>query len=216
MHPPKHQRGFTFTETLVALVASLVVLRSVMDFAVSAMRSNAQFVAGARVLQQMRQALNLVTGEIRRAGYYDDAARFVPSAAQAGLSDMPVIRSPSCIIVRYDRQGPLFHAYRYAAHNGVGVIQTTTSRGVEPDCDGSTVAGTWRDLTDPALIDVQEFSFAPATDAGGCTSLHDYAVIVQDIDVRLKATKVGSPMVARELSETARVRNDIMASGSCT
>jgi len=210
------QHGFTLTETLVALVAGLIVVSSVMVYAVSAMRSNAQIVAGARLMQQMRHSLNLVTGEIRRSGYYDDAARFAPAAQQAGLSDMPVIRSPSCIIVRYDRDGALYRGYRHAGRNGIGVIQSTTSRGVEPDCGAAASTGIWHDVTDPASIDVQEFSFTPSAGAGGCASLRGFAVIAQDIDVRLKAAAVGSTAVARALAETMRVRNDIMASGSCT
>src|SRR5689334_21227597 len=105
MHPkPRslHNHGFTLTETLVALVAGLIVVSSVMVFAVSTMRSNAQIVADARLMQEMRRSLDMITSEIRRAGYYTDAARFAPSTMQAGLSDMPVIRSMSCIVVRYD------------------------------------------------------------------------------------------------------------------
>lgn len=208
--------GFTLTETLVALVAGMIVAGSVMVFAVSAMHGNAQIVAGARVTQQMRQALDRVTADIRRAGYYEDAARFAPAAQQAGLSDMPVIRTPSCIVLRYDRSGAVYHGYRHAARNGIGVIQAVTSRGLEPDCTSPAGNGLWSDITDPTIIDVQDFSFAPTVDGGSCTSLRGFAVIAQDVDVRLKAAAVGSSAVARELATTMRVRNDIMTSGSCT
>jgi type II secretory pathway component PulJ len=206
--------GFTFTETLVALVAGLIVVGSVTVYAVSAVRSNAQIVAGASLLQQMRRSLTLVAGEIRRAGYYDDAAQFAHAAA--GQSDMPVIRSRSCIIVRYDSNGAVFRGYRHAERGRVGVIQSVSSRGVEPDCIAPASNGGWRDITDPSTINVQELSFAPALGAGACASTRGVAVISQVVDVRMKAAAVSSPAVTRTLSETMRVRNDIMAAGGCT
>jgi type II secretory pathway component PulJ len=210
----RYSRGFTLTETLVALIAGMIVVGAVMVFAITAMRSNAQVIAGAQLQQQMRHTLDQVTADIRRAGYYDDAARYAPTA-QAGLSDVPVIRSPSCIVVRYDRNGSLYRGYRYAARNGIGVIQTATSRDSAPECS-SAGGSVWRDITDPATVDVLEFSFAPVAGAAGCTSLHGVAVTTQDIDVKLKARQNGDAHVERSLSEATRVRNDIMAAGSCT
>ena len=212
----RNSRGFTLTETLVALVAGMIVVSSVLVFAVSAMRSNAQIVAGARLMQNMRHSLDAVTAEIRRAGYYADAARYAPAAQQAGLSDMPIVRSPSCIVVRYDRNGAEYHGYRHAAKNGVGVIQATTTRGIEPDCGASARGSIWSDVTDPKVVDVVDLSFTPVPGAGGCTSMHGYAVIEQDIDVRLKARLLSNAAVERTLAEAMRVRNDIMAAGSCT
>jgi len=209
-------RGFTLTETLVALVAGLVVVGSVMVYAISAMRSNAQIVAGARLMQQMRHALDTVSGEIRRAGYYEDSARFAPGSAKAGLSDAPVVRSPSCVIVRYDHNGAEFHGYRHVQRNGIGVVQTVTTRGVEPECAAQAGGGLWSDLTDPGTLDVRELEFAPSEGAGGCTSMRGFAVIAQNVDVHLRARLIASPATERTLAEAIRVRNDIMASGSCT
>src|SRR5262249_51643491 len=152
----------------------------------------------------------------RRAGYYADAARFAPPVQQAGLSDAPIVRSPSCIVVRYDHNGAEYHGYRHSAKNGVGVIQATTTRGMEPDCRASAHGSIWNDVTDPGVVDVIDFSFTPVPGAGGCTSMHGFAVIAQDIDVHLKARLVGNTAVERTLAEAMRVRNDIMTTGSCT
>lgn len=208
--------GFTLTEVLVALAAGLIVAGSVIVFAVTAVRSNAQIVTGARVMQQMRTVLGLVTADVRRAGYYDDASRFAPQSHPIGASDVPVVRSPSCIVLRYDRDGAVYRGYRHAEHNGKGVIQSVKSRNIEPDCMSSTATGPghWADITDPTIVDVKEFSFTSA--AGGCTSLHGFAVITQDVNVRVKAVAAGSPTIARDLATTVRVRNDIMTAGSCT
>jgi type II secretory pathway component PulJ len=215
MHVPLRHQGFTLTETLVALVATMVVVGSVMVFAASAMRSNAQILAGARLLRQMQHSLDTVANDIRRAGYYDDAARFAPTAQSPGLSDLPVIHSASCVVVRYDRDGALFRGYRQISRKGIGVIQSATSRAGEVDCAGRS-GETWHDITDPASMDVLEFSVAPVPEASGCANRHGFAVITQDVDVHLKARPVGNAAVERALAETARVRNDIMASGTCT
>ena len=209
-------RGFVLAELLVTMVASLVVACAVMVFAVSALRSNAQAVAGAKLMQSLRHSLDVVTGEIRRAGYYDDAARYAPAAAQTERSDMPIMRSPSCIVVHYDRNGPEFHGYRHAVKKGVGVIQATTSREIEPDCGAPAAASVWMDITDPAAVNVLEFSFTPIAGLSGCTNVQGFAVIAQDIDVHVKARLTGNAAIERSLGEAMRVRNDIMASGSCT
>jgi len=211
-----HGSGFVLAELLVTLVASLVVASAVMVYAVSALRSNAQAVAGAKFMQNLRHSLDVVTAEIRRAGYYDDAARYAPAAAQSERSNMPLMRSPSCIVVQYDLKGPVFHGYRHAEKNGVGVIQAVSSRGFEPDCTATGAASLWKDITDPATINVLEFSFSPVAGVSGCTNVQGFAVIGQDIDVHVKARLTGNATVERSLAEAMRVRNDIMASGSCT
>ena len=208
-------RGFTLTETLVALVGTMVVVGSVMVYAASAMSSNAKILAGARLLRQMQHSLDAVANDIRRAGYYEDAARFAPAAQTPGPSDLPVIHSASCVIVRYDRDGALYRGYRQISRNGIGIIQSATSRQSEITCRGRS-GDTWRDITDPASMDVLEFSVAPVPEASGCANVHGFAVITQDIDVRLKARPVGNSAMERALAETARVRNDTMASGTCT
>ena len=214
-HTTLHGSGFVLAELLVTLVASLVVASAVMVYAVSAVRSNAQAVAGAKLMQNLRHSLDVVTGEIRRAGYYDDAARYAP-AAQSERSNMPIMRSPSCIVVQYDLKGPVFHGYRHAEKNGVGVIQAASSRGFEPDCTATGGTSLWKDITDPATINVLEFSFSPVAGVSGCTNVQGFAVIGQDIDVHVKARLTGNATVERSLAEAMRVRNDIMASGSCT
>jgi len=212
-------RGFTLTEMLVALVGGMVAAGAVMVYAVSAMRSNAQIIGSARLLQEMRRSLDLVTGEIRRSGYYADAARYAPVGKSAGLTDAPVIRTSSCIVVRYDKHDAPpgeYRGYRHVAKNGVGVIQASASQGFEPDCAAPAVGGIWKDITDPRQFDVLEFSFAPAAQAQRCTNINGVAVIAQEIDVRLKAQLAHDSASARTLQEAVRVRNDIMAAGLCT
>lgn len=164
-------RGFTLIELMIALVAGLIVSYAVVAFTMASMKSNAEYVQSAKLTQTLRNTLDLVVRDLRRAGY-DDAAvtrlaggtdstavgtsPFSPLLLETGN---PTPTNGSCIIYAYDRPGGTAGTLQVAngevrglrrvqvtptgATTSVGVIEYATSATtVKPTCGGATAVYT--------------------------------------------------------------------------
>ncbi len=165
-------RGFTLIELMIALVAGLIVSYAVVAFTMASMKSNAEYVQSTKLTQTLRNTLDLVVRDLRRAGY-DDAA----VTRLAGGADSPAVgTSPftamlldnsnpsptngSCIIYAYDRPAGTLGPGKLDIDTGevrglrrvqitptgatapVGVIEYATSAGSKPTCGGATAVYT--------------------------------------------------------------------------
>lgn len=210
--------GYTSTELLVALAAGAIVLSSVAIYAMSATRSYAQIVVDARVMRQITRVMDEVADAVRASGYHADAARYVPEDGNSQSSDSPVVRSPTCAIVRTDRAGtPIgtYRGFRFLSARRAGVIQTTPWVVAEPNCNASATGSGWRDMTDPDAVDVVDFSFAVEPALSTCATRRGFIVASQGLAIRISARATGADSSARTLYQVVSVRNNIMAAGNC-
>lgn len=105
-------QGFSLVELMVALVAGLVVSLAAVAFFMSSMKSNTTYVASTRLTQELRNNMDYVNRELRRAGYDEDALAYISlpinSTARSPFSSVKVVNSgasDSCILYAYDRAG---------------------------------------------------------------------------------------------------------------
>jgi prepilin-type N-terminal cleavage/methylation domain-containing protein len=108
-------RGFTLVELMVALVAGLIVSAAVLSFFLSSMKSNGEYVQSTRLTQELRNTLDLMTRDLRRAGYDDDGLRFMGNANSSDFTPVCLTASGApttclgagsegdCILYAYDR-----------------------------------------------------------------------------------------------------------------
>lgn len=119
----KSPRGFTLIELMIAMVAGLIVSYAVVAFTMASMKSNAEYVQSAKLTQTLRNSLDLVVRELRRAGYDDAALTRLNGGADSpavgnsnftkiclgdsGDSDCNSVSEyeGDCIIYAYDRPG---------------------------------------------------------------------------------------------------------------
>jgi len=159
-------RGFGVVEMMVALVPGLVVSGAAVAFVLSSLSSNTEFVRTARLNQDLRSNMDFVSRELRRAGYDENALRYIAMSASSNatspFSAMRVVREAadnSCVIYAYDSKadavsgvgGPgridaaagEVHALRRMTRtvNGrlVGVMEVAQSSTAAPtlDCDAA-------------------------------------------------------------------------------
>lgn len=165
-------RGFTLIELMIALVAGLIVSYAVVAFTMASMKSNAEYVQSAKLTQTLRNTLDLVVRDLRRAGYDDAAVTRLAGGADStavGTSPFsplllengsPTPTNGSCIIYAYDRPGLIAEAGKLQIGNGevrglrrvqvtptgatasVGVIEYATSSTIKPACGGATAVYT--------------------------------------------------------------------------
>jgi prepilin-type N-terminal cleavage/methylation domain-containing protein len=155
--------GFSLVELMVALVAGLIVSYAVVAFTMSSLKSNAEYVQSSRLTQELRNSLDLVSREIRRAGYDENYMSFLSRSDGVTSAFTPVLldnsnpspTSGSCIIYAYDRangtpgtvdvdNGEVRAIRRVVvtpvgASAAVGVIEYAASAsGTRPACNGAT------------------------------------------------------------------------------
>lgn len=114
-NPRALEKGFTLVELMVALVAGLIVSAAVLSFFLSSMKSNGEYVQSTRLTQELRNTLDLMTRDLRRAGYDDDGLKFMGnsntskfapiclSASGAPTTCLPAGSAGDCILYAYDR-----------------------------------------------------------------------------------------------------------------
>ena len=155
------QRGFSLVELMVALVAGLVVTTAVVAFTLSTMKSNGEYIQATRVTQELRNTLNLVTRELRRAGYDETSMGLLGKGSGSPfahlLLDNPVTVSgddyATCVVYAYDRADgtagsrdvdrgevrAIRWMVRDAGNGSVGVMEFAESAdGTTPECDGDS------------------------------------------------------------------------------
>lgn len=153
--------GFSLVELMVSLVAGLIVAGAVLAFTQSSLQSNTQYIQSTRLVQELRNASDQVSRELRRAGFnqafVDQLQQLAGSAVVSSFAPILVEgegTATSCVIYAYDR-APFNDTTRAGTvdlSNGevrgirrvvvevdgrdVGVIEVAESAaGAQPECD---------------------------------------------------------------------------------
>jgi prepilin-type N-terminal cleavage/methylation domain-containing protein len=159
----RKQSGFTLTEMMIALAAGLVVSTAAVAFVLSSMKSNGEYVVSTRLTQELRNTLDLISRDLRRAGYDEFSMSAMSSGRVSPFSRVRLCNASNsckttvagtptppitCVVYAYDRNGGNpgaldvdngeVRAVRRATVNGVGVIEYAVSLGTtKPACDGA-------------------------------------------------------------------------------
>ncbi len=109
MMPSLPSRGFGLIELMVSVVPGLVVSGAAVAFVLSSLSSNTEFVRSARFNQDLRSNMDFVTRELRRAGYDENAMKYIALSASnnttSPFSSIKVVRKEAdngCVIYAYD------------------------------------------------------------------------------------------------------------------
>ncbi|BBL69501.1 PilW family protein [Methylogaea oryzae] len=230
----KRHGGFTLVELLVGMVIGMTVLAAITQIMVSSNSTNLDTLRMVRFNQEMRSVMNLMTSDIRRAGFNAYAVSQVGQGTTmanpfGGLSvddvaistASPGPLSGGCIRYGYDdssnaatnADGVLNGNEQYGFKLNGGAVQRHTTATACAD------AG-WQALTDTSNLTVTALTFTlqdnlvcQGTAPNAFNGIHD-----QTVTITFTAT---SPLVtglARTLTETVHVRNNryqYFAAGDC-
>lgn len=166
--------GFSLVELMIAIVIGLVVVGGVIGIFASAVKSHTDNLRMTRLNQELRTTMNLMTRELRRAGFWGGAKTgAVPLAATEGiLNTLPAAielgqpnpfavvlpNAPvSCITYNYDedRNGVLANTEQRGFRLNAGAVQSGTNT-------GAGCGGTWVGVTDPVAIEITALTFTPS------------------------------------------------------
>lgn len=212
--PAPRQRGLSLVETLIGLAVGLFIVGGAMKLFVANLDAHRRLLVETRVHQDLRASADLIARDLRRAGYWEQAASGVWQAD--GVS--PTL-NPHALA---EAAGGLAYTYDKDA----GDVYSAGFRLSEGRIQLRTAAATWQDVTDPAVLRVTRLSIAPALREVSLLSRCAVAIcpagstacpprlLIRHYDLTLQAQAVADAQVQREIRESVRVRNDQLI-GQC-
>ena len=212
-----HCAGFTFTELLVALTLNALLFAALLSVFVANLGHNRKVVNTNRLNQQLQTALDVMTNDIRRAGYWANAHTDVGTGSNnnpfmAAGTDISVNLANNCILLAYDRNSdgalPAISAAADDERYGYRLINSTL-QGRPPGATFSCTAAAnqWENLTDPNFVQVSALTFTitPSTITTGPGSK---GILFRDVTISLTGNLVNDNTVTRTLTQFVRIRND--------
>jgi len=233
----KRMRGFSLVELMVGLVLGLIVSGAVLAFTMSTFKSNSDYVRSTRLSQDLRNTMDLITRELRRAGYDENALQYLAKGSGSPFSHLQLATAGAgantytCVIYAYDRDGGTAGAIdlgnrevrgirlmtRTVANRSVGVIEYAESAaGVQPACGGaspdySTYPATCSAASGwCALTDGRTVDITKfeMTDKRSLVGTAPAQVQLRDIDISLVGRLAGSTEFTRGMQSSVRVRSE--------
>ncbi|MBP6300179.1 MAG: prepilin-type N-terminal cleavage/methylation domain-containing protein [Arenimonas sp.] len=208
-------RGMSLVELMIAMAIGLVVIGSVLSFTMSSLNTNSEYVQATRLSQELRNTMDFVTRELRRAGYDENVGSYPARYAVSGLvtpTFSKIFVTPTCVLFAYDRTGGTpgtvdlargeIRGFRLMTRTvdgvDVGVIEVAESAaGVTPSCTAggpnysnyppTLNAGTgWSSLTDPRVLNITQFNLDTSGYITQTGSATSAPVVLREIDVQLQ------------------------------
>lgn len=227
-------RGLSVVELMVGITISLFILAGATLVLTSQIGDNRRLLLEAQMQQDLRAAADMISRDIRRAGYWGQAycnvwpAQGCATTVNPYATMTPRQAPDGTAIVVYDRStdeelgrsiGSDDNAVDAATgrpRERVGFRWNASSRTI----DYLVGADNWQALTDPAVLQVTQFTMAITTNdlpvpcgAGACPVLGPGGcplfVSSRDVTVTIVAQAVHDASVQRSVRDNVRLRNGV-------
>jgi prepilin peptidase dependent protein B len=214
-------RGLSLVELMVGIVVGLFIVSGGVYFAVNFNAENRRLLLEARLTQDMRAAMDIVTRDIRRAGYWQNAASGV---TLFGSTVVPVSYDATAFAALTPASGASAAAVTYAYDKSASAAATAADQSAFALSGGvltTTIGGSGaQPLTDSGTTTVTAFTVTqqatsePIACSASCVGAACPMVHVRELTVTLSASSAIDSSIARTLKNRVRIRNDLHT-GSC-
>ena len=222
-HQARAQRGLSLVEVMVALAIGLFISAVAGTLLAAHVRENRSLLLEARLMQDLRTAADMITRDLRRAGYWAGAASGVWSAGSTGTVANPYAAvAPSSAAsdaasFRYSRDS--------TENNTVDSNEEFGFRLRNGTIEMLLGAGGWQALTDSGTLTVTTFSVTPLVERidlqaacskpcpTGSTSCPPRQEI-RSLALLISGRSATDAFVTRSVRSQVRLRNDSFT-GTC-
>jgi len=215
-----HQRGLSMVELLIGAAIGLVVAAAAAKLLAGHLRESRSLLLEARLMQDLRTATDLVTRDLRRAGYWGAAASGVWLSGASGVLPNPYSALPpgsaasDAISFQFSRDA--------SENNSIDSNERFGFRLRNGALDMQLGASGWQAVTDTTVLTVTAFSITPSVQgvslAGYCAQACAGSACpqqqVRSLAVLLTGRAVADSGVSRSTHSEVRLRNDTLTS-SC-
>lgn len=223
------EAGVGLVELLLGIAVGAVVLGGLASVYVTTSKGNADNLKLARLNQEVRAIMGIMTREIRRAGYWGivpgspgtaNNPAYAANLFGAGTVDLSLnpfwavtVPSASCLTFQYDLNGNgvLDNTERFGFRLTGGVVEMRTS-GTDTSCNWP--AGTFQPLNSGQLTTVTDLAFTLSTTPLNVTTPGSACVtgqgcqVIRLVNVVLTARLQSDATVVQTIREQVRIRND--------
>ena len=220
MKTRQRQRGLSMVELLIGAAIGLVVAAAAAKLLAGHLRESRSLLLEARLMQDLRTATDLVTRDLRRAGYWGAAASGVWLSGASGVLPNPYTALPpgsaasDTISFQFSRDA--------SENNSVDSNERFGFRLRNGALDMQFGAAGWQAVTDTTVLTVTAFRITPTTQsvslagycAQACTGAACPQQQVRSLAVRLTGRAVADANVSRSTHSEVRLRNDTVV-GTC-
>lgn len=213
--PHARSAGFSMVELMVSITVGLIIMAGVIGLFANTVKASGDAIKMTRLNQELRAAMDVMTRDIRRAGYWADAASAIGPPATTASNNNPFNLigtgaytgqpAGSCIIYRYDENSD--GDVDSAEHFGFKLRdQAVQSRRKDKACDDGS---DWDDITDKQTVLITELNFDLSNPKSiSVTSGINSTLAIREVTIMLKGELKSDSTVTREIKETVRVRSD--------
>ncbi|MBI5258322.1 MAG: hypothetical protein HY855_17590 [Burkholderiales bacterium] len=209
-------------ELLIGVAIGLFVLAGASIVASGQMVDNRRLLLETQVQQDMRAAMDIMTRDIRRSGYYERAYEAVAPAATTDPSSVVSAYAPATVSDSTEVLYNWSHD-RDNAEPENNAVDSDEFNGFRWNSGNGTIevrlgANTFQALTDPNVLKITSFNASAVTQTvalpcptGACvsaTGCGNRSLTMNIITIAMSGEAVHDPSVKRSLVGTVRVRND--------
>jgi len=214
----RHQRGMTLVELMVGLALGLVVVLAASAVLVERLRDHRGILVEARLMQDLRTSIDIVTRDLRRAGYWGGATKAMQAASANPYAALaPTQASANTVSFGFSRDASennvLDENENFGFRLRKGVIEMLIG------------GGTWQAMTDAGTMTVDAFAVTPSVQTvslrDSCEKPCDLAAsacgpvqMIRGFTVSITARSATDAQVRRSLRSDVRLRNDAVL-GAC-
>ncbi len=228
----KSQRGVSLVELMISMLLGLTVISTLITLFANSVATNRSTLQTTRLHQEMRSIMELISSDLRRAGYFRDAhctlaarnlseiaaedSRCAEGANQENpfaLIEIGRHLEPSdCILFSYDYENGATPA------TPDGVLQRSEHYGYRYDINlngsgfvarrfagAGCAAGGWRRLSNPLMSNITQLSF-DASDSRTVATANG-VLSIRIITITLSGQLVDDPSVSTTLKNTTHITN---------
>ena len=213
----KNQMGFSLIELLISMGVGLALVAGVVNIMSSTVKSSSDFLALAKLDQDLQAIMDLMVKEVRRSGYDSNSSDGNDTAFYLTRS------SSSCLLYSYDdvsntNDGTLDNEERFGFRTNGSNIQFGQQA---TDC----TSGTWSTINDSSIISIDSLAFAIDTlcvnlsDGSDCSSggitpaVGDQYIEKYQVTINLTGT-YNSTSTSKTVTATVRSHNDVIKTQS--
>ncbi|WP_280151068.1 prepilin-type N-terminal cleavage/methylation domain-containing protein [Piscinibacter sp. XHJ-5] len=220
--PAPSERGLSLVELLVGLALGLIIVAAATTLLIGRLQAHRALLLQSRLMQDLRVAADIVTRDLRRAGYWGEASAAPLSASAPDPRDnpfaaiSPATQASDAIAFRFSRDDT--QTQDVGIHEQFGF---RLRRGVIE----MLLGGHWQALTDDATLLVTAFNITPGLQEialdGFCaqpcpagSTQCPPRQLVRSLAVSISGRAATDPAVVRTMRSEVRLRNDTVV-GRC-
>jgi prepilin peptidase dependent protein B len=205
----RHQSGVGLVEFMIAVTLGLILVTGAVSLYAGTVKSNADLLKTIRLEQELHAVMDLMLGDLRRAGSHGQPSAFATGAPNPFVLDAPGAftgeTADSCVTFTYDLdQDGLLDTATGDERFGYRLRSETIEMRRQGLACGASGTPDWEPVTDPGHTRITALEFAIATTQAG-------AMKVRTVQIALSGEPVGDSSISRTLVREVRVQNDLYA-----